>query len=110
MTLVTADVFGRPGVRRCPVCGAPDAACGGPTARAGVGEILVTRVGGGAMAELARYVDDKGNIFRTTKAAAERRGLKPWTPPGAAAPAEEKAQAAPPQTTARRSPPADKSA
>lgn len=66
------------------------------------------------MAELARYVDDKGNLFNTTKADAERRGLKAWTPAGAAgAPqgaAEAKAQDAPPQTAARRAPPADKSA
>lgn len=109
MSLLTADALGRPGLRRCPVCGAPEAACGGPTAHAGTGEILITRRGGGAMAELARYVDDNGNIFSTTKAEAERRGLKPWTPPGTTPAGEEKAQAAPPQTTARRSPPADKS-
>jgi hypothetical protein len=68
------------------------------------------------MAELARYVDEQGNIFSTTAAEAERRGLIPWTPPGSggggprlAPAADEKAQETPPQTSARRSPPADKS-
>lgn len=70
------------------------------------------------MAELARYVDEQGNVFSTTAAEAKRRGLKPFAGPGGAtaeateeapADAEAKATDAPPATTSRRTPPADKS-
>jgi hypothetical protein len=99
MTLVA---WPRSTERRCPICGAPNCACVGDAPPGGARPVdLIRPAGGVAMADIGRYVDDKGNIFKLTAEQARELGYKAWTKPAAAATDESKSTPKPPADKAR---------